>query len=69
MRGGRGGGHLRHVITCACTGIRGRGTYLARMQRLTERLERVVPKPMRTAPTTATPITAWTCACRVRVRR
>ena len=60
---------LRHVITCACKGIRGRGTYLARMQRLTERLERIVPKPMRAEPTMSTPIAAWTCACRVRVRR
>ena len=60
---------LRHVITCACKGIRGWGTYLARMQRLTERLERIVPKPMRAEPTMSTPIAAWTCACRVRVRR
>mmetsp|Transcript_37305 Transcript_37305/g.98943 ORF Transcript_37305/g.98943 Transcript_37305/m.98943 type:complete len:248 (+) Transcript_37305:65-808(+) len=39
------------------------------MQRLTERLERIVPKPMRAEPTMSTPIAAWTCACRVRVRR
>ena len=39
------------------------------MQWLTERLERIVPKPMRAEPTVSAPIAAWTCACRVRVRR
>ena len=42
--------------------------YLARLQRLTERLEKIVPKPMKT-PTVSTPIAQWMCECRLQILR
>ena len=59
---------MRHVLTGRCKGMRGRDVYLARMQRLTERLVKLVPKPFAT-PTVATPMARWMCACRVQVLR